>query len=152
VPQSNVSSETTEHERGSASLEFITLGVLLLVPLVYLVLALAAVQAATFATEGAARHAARLAVLARDEGAARSAADRAVRLALEDFGVDATHSVAVDCAPAGRCGEPGARVTVRVDASVPLPFVPDLLGARVGSVHVRGVATQTVSKYAESTR
>ena len=36
-------------DRGSAVVEFVTLGVLLLVPLVYLVLAMGRVQAATYA-------------------------------------------------------------------------------------------------------
>ena len=46
-------------ETGTAALEFITVGLILLVPLVYLVLALASLQAGTFAVEGAARQAAR---------------------------------------------------------------------------------------------
>ena len=45
---------------GSASLEFITAGLVLLVPIVYLVLALSAVQAATLAVDGAARQATRV--------------------------------------------------------------------------------------------
>lgn len=61
-------------ESGSASLEFVTVGVILLVPLVYLVLAVAAIQAGVLATEGAARHAARVYSLAPDDvrGATRS--------------------------------------------------------------------------------
>ncbi len=75
-------------EDGSASVEFITAGVLLLVPFVYLVLALAAVQGAAFAVEGAARQAARVYVRAETEADARDRADLAVRYALADFGVD----------------------------------------------------------------
>ena len=45
---------------GSASLEFITVGLLLLVPLVYLVLTIAAVQGAALGVEGAARQASRV--------------------------------------------------------------------------------------------
>ena len=44
---------------GSASLEFITVGVLLLVPLVYLVLVVSSLQAASLAVEGAAQQASR---------------------------------------------------------------------------------------------
>jgi hypothetical protein len=145
--------ERTDRERGSASLEFITLGVLLLVPLVYLVLALAAVQAGAFAAEGAARYGARVAVLARHDGSAPAAAERAVGLAFDDFGLTgATARTTVTCHPAGRCTDAGARVRVEVTASVPLPFVPDVFGLRVGAVGVEGVATQTVSKYAGVTR
>ena len=57
-------------EAGSASLEFLTVGVILLVPLVYLVLAMSAIQAGALAVEGAARQAARVAVQAIDSGAA----------------------------------------------------------------------------------
>ena len=44
----------TEDE-GSASLEFITAGMILLLPLVYLVLVMAALQGGSLAVEGAAR-------------------------------------------------------------------------------------------------
>ncbi|WP_350349563.1 hypothetical protein ABIQ69_06535 [Agromyces sp. G08B096] len=141
-------------ERGSASLEFLTVGLILLVPLVYLVLAIASVQAGALAVEGAARHAARVAVLAADDSAARTAVDRAVRIALEDYGVDAGRaSVEVTCDPASACTQPGARVRVDVDAAVVLPLVPDVFGLdRFGSVQVSASATQTVSRFAEGLR
>ena len=41
---------------GSAALEFIAVGVILLVPLVYLIIALGAVQEQTLGVEAAARH------------------------------------------------------------------------------------------------
>ena len=44
---------------GSAALEFVALGTLLLVPLVYLVIALAVIQTQTLGAESAARHIAR---------------------------------------------------------------------------------------------
>ena len=47
-------------ETGSAAIEFVTAGLILLVPIVYLVVALAAIQAGAFAAEAAARQAARL--------------------------------------------------------------------------------------------
>ena len=141
-------------DRGSASLEFLTAGVLLLVPLVYLVLALGAVQAGAFAVEGAARSAARVAVLAagdrQDADAAdvRAAAERAARTVLTDADLDgAAASVHLTCAPTGSCVQAGARVHVRVAASIVLPFVPDLFGVALGSVRVEGVATQSVSKF-----
>ena len=49
---------------GNASLEFITAGMILLLPLVYLVLVVAAVQAGSLAVEGAARQAVRVFVQA----------------------------------------------------------------------------------------
>ena len=63
-----------EAEDGSASLEFITAGMLLLLPLVYLVLTMAAIQAGAFAVEGAARQAARVYVQSGTVGEANAAA------------------------------------------------------------------------------
>lgn len=142
--RSNASSD-----EGSASLEFLTVGVLLLVPLVYLVLAIAALQAGALGVEGAARQAARVAVLAADEDASDAAVERAVRITLADYGIDAAAaSVSVGCDRTD-CHEPGARVTVSVVARVELPLVPDLLSlSTVGSIPVEATATQTVSRFA----
>ena len=136
-------------ERGSASLEFLTVGMLLLVPIVYLVLALAAVQGGALAVEGAARQAARIAVQAGDLPSAEAAVDRAVRVSLADYGVDAdAASVVIDCDSAA-CDAPGTRVRVSVEAQVRLPLVPDVLElGLVGSVPVEASATQTVSRFA----
>ena len=137
-------------------MEFLTAGVLLLVPLVYLVLALGAVQAGAFAVEAAARSAARIAVLAAgdrpdaDAAAAgmRAAAERAARTVLTDASLDGpAASVQLTCAPAGSCLAAGARVHVAVAASIVLPFVPDVFGVALGRVRVEGVATQSVSKF-----
>lgn len=134
-------------DRGSASLEFLTVGMILLVPLVYLVLALASIQAAALGVEGAARQAARVAVLQTD-GAGAASVERTVRVVLADYGVDpGTASVAVDCS--AECDEPGARITVRVSAAVALPLVPQALAASsIGTVRLDGIATQTVSRFA----
>jgi hypothetical protein len=134
-------------DRGSASLEFLTVGKILLVPLVYLVLAMASIQAAALGVEGAARQAARVAVLQTD-GAGAVSVERTVRVVLADYGVDpGAASVAVDCS--AECDEPGARITVRVSAAVALPLVPQALAASsIGTVRLDGIATQTVSRFA----
>jgi hypothetical protein len=134
-------------DRGSASLEFLTVGMILLVPLVYLVLAMASIQAAALGIEGAARQAARVAVLQTD-GAGAASVERTVRVVLADYGVDpGAASVAVDCS--AECDEPGARITVRVSAAVALPLVPQALAASsIGTVRLDGIATQTVSRFA----
>jgi hypothetical protein len=141
------------HERGSASLEFLTVGIILLIPLVYLVLALAVVQAGALAVEGAARQAARVAVIAADRGESDAAVDRAVRVTLADYGIDAAAaSVSLVCDRTD-CLEPGARVSVSVLARVELPLVPDFLAlAAVGSVPIEATATQTVSRFAGAGR
>jgi len=139
-------------ERGSASLEFLTIGMLLLVPLVYLVLAVAAIQAGALGVEGAARQAARIAVTTVGRDATDAAVDRAVRITLADYGIDAdAASVTVACDRAD-CSEPGARVRVSVAARVVLPLVPDVLSlTAIGSVPIEASATQTVSRFAGAT-
>ena len=95
-------------ERGSASLEFLTVGMILLVPLVYLVLVVAAIQGGALAVEGAARQAARVAVLAATQASADAAVDRVVRVALADYGVDrrrrhpSSSTATADCRSAGQ--------------------------------------------------
>lgn len=137
-------------DAGSASLEFLTVGVLLLVPLVYLALSLGQIQHAVLGIEGAARHAARVIAAAdgHDEGLA--AADRSIRVALADAGVEpAAAEVAITCAPAADvCQTPRGTVTVQVDARVPLPLAPPVLALDVGmGVPVSALASQPVSAF-----
>ncbi|WP_157001463.1 hypothetical protein [Agromyces laixinhei] len=134
---------------GSASLEFLTVGMILLVPIVYLVLAMASIQGGALAVEGAARQAARVAVQASDERAAHDAVERAVRITLDDYGVDADEaSVTVSCSPSGDCHAAGERVRVSVIASVTLPLVPDVLSLhQAARVPLEASATQTVSRF-----
>lgn len=137
-------------ETGSASLEFITAGLVLLVPLVYLVLALAALQGGAMAVEGAARQAARVYVQAPDEGEASERALRAVHVGLADYGIAAdAASVRIDCAPDPHgCLTRQGVVVVTVRILVPLPLVPDLLALRSAAViPIEATATQTVSRF-----
>lgn len=152
MPPSRRWTERLRVEEGSASLEFLTVGLILLVPLVYLVLAVAAVQGGAFAVEGAARHAARVAVLQQDEVGMDAAVEAAVRLALDDYGVDASRAdIAVDCSAAD-CLAPGGRVEVSVRAEIALPLVPEVLSLdRVASVPVQAASVQTVSRLSEPT-
>lgn len=111
-------------DAGSAVVEFITIGVLMLVPVVYLVVAVAGVQAAAFATESAAREAARIVVTAPD-GSADDRVVVAVGWALRDQRIDADPARAVTVACASQpCRTPGSDVTVTVSVDVPLPAVP----------------------------
>ena len=137
-------------EAGTASLVFLSAGLLLLVPLVYLVVALAALQGGALAVEGAARQAARVYVQAPTEADAHDRADRAVRVSLTDYGLDADAvAVQISCNAASTgCLARQASVTVTVIARVPLPLVPDLLSlSRAGSVPVAATATQVVSRF-----
>nr|WP_090030378.1 pilus assembly protein TadE [Cellulomonas marina] len=112
-------------DAGSAVLELLGVALLLLVPLVYLVLVLARLEAATFAVEGAARDAARTFAAADDARAGTVRAVAATGIALRDAGLgdDPAAALALAC-PSGPCLAPGGTVTARVAVRVPLPFVP----------------------------
>lgn len=137
-------------DRGSASLEFLTVGLLMLIPLVYLMLTLGAIQSATLATEGAARQAARVFVQAPTGEAGQQAAQRALALAFADQGVDgqgATLSIACTPRPE-QCHTRRGWVTVSVTAAVPLPLVPPLFNLQVPfAIPVQASATQQVSRF-----
>lgn len=120
-----VRTPSSHGDQGSAVVEFVTIGVLMLVPVVYLVVAVAAVQAAAFATESAAREGARIVVTTPDEQASRDRVVAAVGWALRDQGIQADPaSVTRVVCSAQPCLTPGADVTVTVSVDVPLPALP----------------------------
>ncbi|GAA4737141.1 hypothetical protein GCM10025783_04380 [Amnibacterium soli] len=148
MPRSNPSPDA---ERGSAAVEVLVLGVLLLVPLVYLVLTVAALQGAAFAAEGAARQAARSIAIAATDGEGRRAADAAAEVALADWHVapGATRSE-VRCAPdPGDCETPRGSVDVRVRVATALPLLPPALDVDApAAVPIEAHAVQRVSMFA----
>lgn len=137
-------------ERGSAAIEFVFLAVMMLVPLVYLVLVLAQVQAGSLAAEGAARQAARSWVLQHDVVSADRTAAANARLATSDFGFDA-EAMSWTRTCSGACLAPGTRVSISVEVRVPLPLVPAALtfGTPL-SISMQSTATQTVSRFAST--
>ncbi len=137
-------------DRGSASLEFVTVGMILLLPLVYLVLVVAAVQAGALAAEAAARQAARIFVQSADEASAAASAVTAVQFALADHGVDPDSAIiTVSCSPQPTaCLTRRGLVTVAIDIVVPLPLAPAVLtGGFALSVPLHATATQQVSRF-----
>lgn len=136
-------------EEGSAALEFIGLGAVLLVPLLYLALVLGAVQDQMLGVESAARHMARTMSAATDGVDATVRADAAVRSAIDEYGMDPdTVDVDVRCAPLGaECPSAGATVVVTVTAKVALPFVPPVFGADgIGTVPVQASSAYKISR------
>jgi Flp pilus assembly protein TadG len=137
-------------EDGSAALEFVTAGFLLLIPLVYLVLAMAALQGGALSVEGASRQAARVFVQAGDTGTAQARARTAVDFALDDFGLGkAASTVSISCRPnPAVCLTRRGFVTVTVTASVPLPLVPNALALKTPlSIPMRATSTEQVSRF-----
>ena len=135
---------------GSASLEFITAGVLLLVPLVYLVSALSVLQGAAFAAEGAARQAARVFVQSETSEQGAAAAQQAAAIAFSDFGItEGVEAIEYSCEPVpDACLTRAGHVTVTVRVSVRLPLLPDFMGREgTGGIPFVDTATQTVSRF-----
>lgn len=136
-----------DDESGSAIVEFVILGVVFLVPLVYLMIALFSLQSAAYAAEGAARDAGRVYSAAVNETEARAAAALTVDMAFEDFGLTlaepATFSVSCESEP---CLSAGAVIEVSVTAGVRLPLLPDFIGD-VGTIPVEGTAAVVVDRY-----
>lgn len=136
-------------ESGSAAVEFLAASVLLLVPIVYLILTFASVQAATYAAESAARETGRIYSRADTESEARTHAQSATLLAFLDHGIDvAPREVLTITCEETPCLTPGAGVHIRVDVDVPLPLLPDFLAGRVAtSVRVTADAIATVDRF-----
>ena len=135
-------------DEGSAVVEFLALVVLVLIPILYLVLTLGRLQAASFAVEGAARDGARSAARAADTPTARARAGTVTRLALQDQGFDPAAARTTVTCPRG-CGTPESPVTVEVGTVVALPFVPAFVGSRV-AVPVTARHTLLVDRHADA--
>ncbi|WP_218958129.1 peptidase T4 [Actinomyces trachealis] len=122
-------------EEGNASVEFLGWSVAVLVPVVYLVVALAQVQAASFATSAAAQSATRL-LLAHPGAQGVALAHSSVVLTLTDQHIDAAaaaNALTLECSQTDCAGgEAVARVAVGVD----LPLLSSFgLGRDVVVIH-----------------
>jgi Flp pilus assembly protein TadG len=118
-------------------LEFIFIAVLVMVPLIYLIVAVATVQRSQLAVTQAAREAGRAFATSDGAAAAPERVRAAVRLALRNQGLG--DDVAVRFVPPGAsCAAgpttpeltPGAAFTVCVTRQVELPAVPSVLAGR----------------------
>ena len=145
------SRERSGDERGSALVELVWLTVLLLVPLVYVLLAVFDVQRASYGVSGAARAAARAYSLAPDEGSAPARARAAAAVALRDQRIPAEDvALAVSCRPSpGNCLAPGSSISVDLRYQVPLPLAPQALGGGRPSVRVEASHTVVYGTYRE---
>lgn len=135
-------------DRGSALVEFVVLVPLLLLPLVYLVVVLARLQAGAFAAQAGAASAARAAATSPDAASATGASAEAVALAVADQGFAAGSASTTTTCATSPCLEPGGRITVTVRLQVDLPGVPALVrGAVPASVGVQATSTAVVDRF-----
>lgn len=142
-------SRSVRNDDGSAALEFIAVGVVLLVPLVYLIIALGAIQEQSMGVDAVARHTARAIALAADESIAVERSEQVLASVSEQYGIDPDSvAVAVTCAPAGvECPSAGVTLTVTIRTKVALPLIPAVFGLdEAASVGVEGSAVQKISR------
>lgn len=137
---------TDEDDGGSAIIEFVFVAVLVMVPLIYLIVAVASVQRSELAVSQAAREAGRAFATADRADLAQSRAQAAVRIALHDQGI--RNDAQVKYVRAGASCTSGATVTPRLKAGaqftvcvirhMSVPAVPKVLS---------GKGITTVGKY-----
>jgi Flp pilus assembly protein TadG len=138
-------------DRGSALVELVWLGIILLVPLIWIVVSVFEVQRGAYAVSAAARAAGRAYALADDDGSGRAAAQAVMARTLADQGVEGmTGSLAVTCSPyPGSCHEGTSVVTIRVDSRVALPLMPEILGGGSPSFALDASHTVPIGTYVE---
>ncbi len=150
APSHTRGSRTRRDEAGSALVEVVWLGVLLLLPMLWIVLSVFEVQRGAFGVEAAARSAARAYVLAGDDATGRQRAEAAARQALTDQGLEeAPLEIRVDCTVPAACHSGTSVVTVVIGTRVDLPFLPDLLGAGEPSFALDAAHSVPVGRYQE---
>jgi Flp pilus assembly protein TadG len=125
-------------EKGSGVVEFVWLAILLIVPLLYVVLAVFDTQRTAYAASAAARSAGRAFLTAPDQASAYARAEAAARIAFRDQGLDrAPLHLVISCRPdPGQCLSPGSVVTASIASSVALPLVPAALGGNTPRISV----------------
>jgi hypothetical protein len=139
-------------ESGSAIVEATWLGLLLLIPLVYVMVAMFTVQRSAYGAAEAVRSAARAYVLSPDVATARARAVAAAQLSMRDQGVALSPAdVEIRCQPTpDSCLAPGSSVEVRIALDVALPLAPPLFGGAAASVSVEASHAERYSSFRES--
>lgn len=142
-------------EAGNAIVEFLVLGLLLLVPLVYVMLAALTLQGASYGVTAAAREAGRAFVTAPSAEAGFGRACSAASLALNDEGVphfDCTRQLSITCLSGDDCARnlvPGSTIRVVVHVRAELPGLPaSLFGTPLG-IEVSARHDEVVDMFAE---
>jgi hypothetical protein len=134
-------------DAGNAIVEFVFVAVIVMVPLVYLIAAVATVQRSTLAVSQAARDAGRAFATSESAAEARTRVGVAVRIALDNLGLPDDVDLRYVAAGAS-CDAPeitpqlaaGAEFTVCVIRRVELPAIPSVLAGR----GIRAVGAYTV--------
>lgn len=139
-------------EQGSALVELVWLGILLMVPLIWIVLSVFEVQRGAFAVSAAARAAGRAYALAPDDTTGERRARAIAAQTLADQGSPGMPaSVSVSCEPQpGNCHTGTSVITVRVDSHVALPLMPQVLGGEAPRFDLDAAHTVPIGQYVEA--
>ncbi|WP_231123059.1 hypothetical protein [Nocardioides sambongensis] len=139
-------------DRGSALVEITWVGILLLMPLLWIVVSVFEVQSGAFGTSGAARAAARAYALAPNDLVGEQRAVAAARQVLADQGVESRPVVRVTCTPyPSDCHSGTSVITVRVATEVALPLFPDFFGGGAPSFALDASHTVPIGQFREIT-
>jgi hypothetical protein len=134
---------------GSAIIEFVFLAVLMMVPLFYLVMVLARLQAGAYAVSAASREAGRAYVTASAQDPPLARARSAAGLAFADQGFDGHEGrlEPIRCDHAV-CLTPSGRVTITATVLVPMPLVPAFFSGIVSTqIPVSATHVETVDRF-----
>lgn len=132
----------TSHRKdnGSATVEFIGLSIILLIPAIYLLVTISQLQAAGYAAVAASDQAAKTIAYTPEESQAERNALKTVQLTAENYQLDpATMQTDIHCSNTP-CTTPGTQIRVNVAVEVPLPLIPTFLGnqTRIATMDATG--------------
>lgn len=134
-------------EEGSATVEFVLLATLLLIPVIYFLMLTSQVQSAAYASVAAADQAAQAMVTAPDPSSAAGRADAVIALTLGDYGLDPSVAQSSVSCSASPCLEPGSSVSVEISIRVPVPLLPQGLGWDAAAATVTSTSQQPVPRF-----
>jgi len=134
-------------QTGSAIVEFVFLAVLMLVPMFYLVMVLARLQAGAYAVSAASREAGRAYVTAEVSEQAPARAQSAAGLAFADQGFESEGTIVIRC-DGDPCLRPESRIHIEATLWVPMPLVPAFFSAIVPlQIPVSATHVATVDRF-----
>ncbi|MDP9417099.1 MAG: pilus assembly protein [Actinomycetota bacterium] len=138
-------------DSGSALVEFTVLAVFLMVPLVYVILTVFKVQAASYGVAQAAREAGRAYVTTEEGADPWGRAFTAANIAMTDH--DPEFTLAPGALQVGNCSKspcltPGGAITFEVTYTVPLPLIPEqVFGVTPASIPLRSTHVEFVDRF-----
>jgi Flp pilus assembly protein TadG len=143
----------SDAQSGNAIVEFVYLALLLMVPLVYVLITVFRVQAASYAVSSAAREAGRVYATSSTVDDADGRAFAAAQMVMADSHLSLdSEQLRITCST-HPCLKPGSHVNVVMTYSVALPFVPRFFSARTpASIRVTSRHLEVVDRYRTAAR